>query len=212
MGKVRKAKIWNKNKLGKLRSLVNKHNNKELAIIFGTTVYSVKGAMQCFNIKRNKNFSKYLRYTLTRKQIIYEIDKDTQCWICTSHMVDPYGYPVIWRNNKRVKISRYQYEKYKGKIPKGHVIRHTCDNRKCINPDHLLTGTPRENAFDAIHRGRNPKGEKHGMAKLTDEMARKIKIDLLNSIPRKEIATQYKVHISRIHDIASGKVWKHIIM
>ena len=37
---------------------------------------------------------------------------------------------------------------------RGLVIRHTCDNPPCVNPNHLLHGTHRDNMNDKIQRGR----------------------------------------------------------
>lgn len=34
------------------------------------------------------------------------------------------------------------------------IVLHTCDNRKCINPDHLKGGTQSENLRDAFYKGR----------------------------------------------------------
>ena len=40
-------------------------------------------------------------------------------------------------------------------IPAGMVVRHTCDNRPCVRPDHLLIGTRAENSRDMVERGRS---------------------------------------------------------
>lgn len=45
-------------------------------------------------------------------------------------------------------------EKCEAKLPP-MVVRHTCDNRKCINPEHLVPGTHRENMKDMVERGRS---------------------------------------------------------
>lgn len=56
------------------------------------------------------------------------------------------------------------------------VIRHTCDNRGCVNPRHLLAGTAADNTGDMIRRGRQaiPRGEERGNTKLTDRAVREI--------------------------------------
>ena len=59
---------------------------------------------------------------------------------------------------------RYIYQMFKGEIPSGLVIRHTCDNKKCINPDHLILGTYKENTQDYMERQYN-----------VDEFMRKVK-------------------------------------
>lgn len=51
----------------------------------------------------------------------------------------------------------------------GKVVRHMCDNTRCINPHHLLIGTQVDNLKDMQDRGRNPKGEEHWLSKLTWE-------------------------------------------
>lgn len=51
----------------------------------------------------------------------------------------------------------------------GMVVRHTCDNRRCINPDHLLLGTTQDNMNDMARRRR------HGKIKLTIEQVHEIR-------------------------------------
>ena len=46
-----------------------------------------------------------------------------------------------------------------GPVPKGLDVCHTCDNRKCINVDHLWLGTRSENILDAVKKGRMPQTE-----------------------------------------------------
>lgn len=65
------------------------------------------------------------------------------------------GYPKINRKgDANTKGHRYVYEQCKGEIPKGNVVRHTCDNKLCLNPDHLIVGTNLDNVNDRIARGR----------------------------------------------------------
>ena len=68
---------------------------------------------------------------------------------------------------------RVAYKLAKGEIPPGHVVRHQCHNPICCRPDHLLTGTQKENVQDSVRAGRmnTPRGARAGGAKLTDVQA-----------------------------------------
>src|SRR5437660_9953734 len=49
---------------------------------------------------------------------------------------------------------RLSYELFVGPIPHGLVIMHLCDNRSCVNPEHLIAATQKENVHDQIKKGR----------------------------------------------------------
>lgn len=55
---------------------------------------------------------------------------------------------------------RLMYMAVKGPIPEGMIVRHTCDNPPCMEPDHLLLGTEAENTADSLERGRHGKASK----------------------------------------------------
>lgn len=58
------------------------------------------------------------------------------------------------REGVKWRASRLVYQIKKGPIPDYRIIRHTCDNMKCINPDHLIIGTYADNTEDMMSRGR----------------------------------------------------------
>ncbi len=74
--------------------------------------------------------------------------------------LDKYGYGFIrcyvpeTKKRKLFKLHRIAYEFRIGPIPKGLYVLHTCDNRRCFNPEHLWIGTAKDNWHDGISKGR----------------------------------------------------------
>lgn len=95
----------------------------------------------------------------------------------------------------------------------GTVVRHTCDNARCINPQHLVLGTHQDNARDMLERGRNVKGTTHGMATLTDAQVLQIRAEY---VPRSSDANQtilakrFGVSQGHITRIIRGGAWSHV--
>ena len=76
--------------------------------------------------------------------------RDGQCWV-TDFAPHIKGYVYI--NNQR--LHRVAWEAHNAEpIPEGMVVRHTCDNPLCFNPEHLVLGTQLDNIADCITRGR----------------------------------------------------------
>lgn len=82
-----------------------------------------------------------------------KVEFTDSCWIWrASH--DDGGYGVFrWRGKAR-KAHRVAYAIAHGYTPPGMVVMHTCDTPACVNPDHLVLGTQRDNVRDAIAKGR----------------------------------------------------------
>lgn len=82
-------------------------------------------------------------------------------------------------------------------IPDGLDVCHSCDNRRCINPDHLFLGTRKDNMRDAVLKDRQAKGFDLPITKVSSEAALAI-VDLATfGIPYKDIANTFG--ISRQH-------------
>lgn len=84
------------------------------------------------------------------------------------------GYGAFWMNGRHHPANRVALQLSGVNVPDGMVACHTCDNPGCCNPAHLFVGTPRENNDDKVLKGRNPKGQSHGMARLTDAQTAEI--------------------------------------
>lgn len=148
-----------------------------------------------------------------RKQITYTIEQNN-CYLCTSHKPNKKGYPnteTKRKNNKRGEhqnLVRFLYEERYGKLPKHIVMRHKCDNKLCINLEHIETGSAKDNMNDFMIRG-NPKlGSQKTNAKLNEEQVK----DILKSKegPRK-LGRIYNVAHTTIIRIKQNKKWKHIL-
>jgi len=143
-----------------------------------------------------------------KKEIRYKI-KTNGCMECISHKPSIGGYPRITRDGKLWTMSRYIYTQKHGKIPEGLVIRHICDNKMCININHLLIGTFLDNFQDMINRNRQARGESHGRAKLTENKVKEIR-KLNGFMTYKAIGKIYNVGSTAIGSIINRKKWKHI--
>src|SRR5690606_28396088 len=80
---------------------------------------------------------------------------ETGCWLWTG-AAGRYGILVVRRNgkSKTLRAHRVAYELFRGEVPAGQVVCHRCDVPFCVNPDHLFTGTQRDNLLDGVRKGR----------------------------------------------------------
>ena len=80
-----------------------------------------------------------------------DIGAREECWPYRAFKHKGYGRHKV--NNKNIRAPRYSFFLHYGFYPP--VVRHTCDNPPCVNPSHLLEGTPALNAQDMMARGRH---------------------------------------------------------
>lgn len=122
------------------------------------------------------------------------------------------GYGQKRLNGKTVYVHRLAYIEAHGEIPKGLVVRHTCDNPACYNVDHLIIGTQKQNMQDCSERGRVNKaikatGEAQGLSKLTEVSVKYIRESNLSG---SKLAKELGVSRSTVNRVRSGKTWRNI--
>ncbi len=95
---------------------------------------------------------------------------------------------------------RLSYEHQNKRIVKGFLIRHSCNNPICINPNHLEIGTAQDNSDDMVSAGRSldQKGEKNHNSKLTDEQRSEIVRHWRGGMTYADIGRMYAVHLSTV--------------
>jgi hypothetical protein len=127
---------------------------------------------------------------------------ETDCWEWhgTKHMA---GYGSYRVNGKSFLAHRVSWMIFNGEMPEGLCVCHKCDNRKCINPNHLFVGTQGDNVRDMILKGRfNPGGNNE--KRLTDTERFEIVEMRRAGHKQKVIAQKYRVSQPTISSVCSA--------
>lgn len=93
-------------------------------------------------------------------RLVAKTSVSDSCWLWGGLTDGGYGYGVIKIGTTRWRTHRLSYVLFKGNIPKGMYVCHTCDMPACINPFHLFLGTAKDNAVDMTKKGRNVSSKK----------------------------------------------------
>lgn len=143
----------------------------------------------------------------------YEVD-ESGCWLWTAALNDN-GYGVFGRGSRGAGnkyAHRFAYEHFIGPIPEGAMVCHTCDVRRCVNPDHLFVGTAADNQGDMAAKGRSLRGSRHNLAKLTDADVIEIRrLWSLGGATQVALGERFGVSKGQISAIVRGKKWAHLL-
>lgn len=133
-----------------------------------------------------------------------------ECWPWTG-AIERQGYGKLHRSSRRFyKAHILSWTLHFGEVPKGLCVCHSCDNRACVNPQHLWLGTHAENMADMKAKGRAAKhsGAQNGRAKLSRAQVNEM-IELVNAgKTQTEVAKQYGITQPNLSGILLGKTWK----
>lgn len=152
-------------------------------------------------VEKTTEIDDFWKRAIYQKRLIN--DELGECWETIRDKIQ------ISFRGKSILAHRIAYTVTFGEVSQGLVIRHKCDNSKCINPKHLETGTHQENMKDKADRGREVHGEKHHASKINDTIAREI-YNSRGVSRQQEIATKFNVSIQTVSNIWGKRAWKHI--
>lgn len=114
------------------------------------------------------------------------------------------GYGITWKDGKTCYAHRVAVS-----APDDSVVLHICDNKICVNPEHLILGSHKENSEDMVNKGRQAKGEKAGNSKLKESEVVNI-LSLKGSMASRAVAEMYNISKTNVLDIWNRKIWKDL--
>jgi hypothetical protein len=149
--------------------------------------------------------------SLKERVLLNALVAESGCWEWQGY-IDKHGYGKITIDGYPSLAHRASWQSCFGDINDGLLVCHKCDNRKCVNPNHLFLGTPKENSLDMFAKGRAPVviGERHGSAKLTENQVIDIRRRYKAGAVQRTLAKEYGVNPMAINKIVHNKTWRHI--
>jgi hypothetical protein len=154
------------------------------------------------------------RHDMSRFEKFISPEPNSGCWLWLGAYINS-GYGVFRAGSKKdntrrsVTAHRFSIETTGHIFSSGEQALHKCDNKACVNPDHLYVGSRKDNMRDAIARGRHGgrplKGAENPRAKLTENQVKEI---LASEESCTILAERYCVSKTHISYIKNKKSWR----
>lgn len=124
---------------------------------------------------------------------------DSRCWEWQG-ATTLFGYGVVTHNKEKWLTHKFSWFLVHGKRTANFLL-HSCDNPKCVNPNHLREGTQKDNVFDMMTRQRN-----YGQSLIKTDVQ-----NVLDKLANKETAFAIHkttgIHYHSVRAIRDGHHW-----
>lgn len=134
---------------------------------------------------------------------------NSKCWEWEGHVHNS-GYGRITHEGKTQYAHRFYWERINGPIPEGLDVCHTCDNKLCVNPDHLFLGTRKDNMVDAMVKGRLQRGIDRYNAVLNEDIVREARKRHQDGEKIVDIAKDLGIGKTTLGNAIKRKSWRHV--
>lgn len=153
------------------------------------------------------------RHSLAEKLAARTVKMPLGCWEVRGHALRS-GHVHLTEGStakgdfRHVRAHVFAWEQAHARcVPPGMVVMHSCDNPRCVNPDHLVLGTQRDNIHDSIRKGRY---NCFGIQKLNAVQVREIRALAARGYLQKDIAAQFKIARNTVSGIVNRRSWDHL--
>jgi hypothetical protein len=157
-----------------------------------------------------------MKYRTLEERFLAKVDKNGPivrtelgpCWTWTA-FVAPHGYGMFGFSGRVWLAHRVSWVITNGEIPDLMLVCHRCDNRICVNTDHMFLGTHADNAADMENKGRGSHryGTDHYASKLTPDDVRAIRA---SSDTTATLARRYAMSHQGMRNVRDRKVYRGV--